>query len=115
MVIRPITPDRAYPRGAPGDMDKVGVRSKDFRVLAGWWAVHGRQGEGSLRMTSKPLSEALEEAFIQSRNMDASLAERLQAFADAVSRLGPHFQAAVDQLVSRLREHERRRERSAAR
>ena len=57
-------------------------------------------------MTSKPLSEALEEAFIQSCNMDASLAERLQAFADAVKRLGPHFQDAVDRLVSRLREHE---------
>ena len=51
-------------------------------------------------MTSKPLSEALEEAFIQSRDMDASLAERLQAFADAVRRLGPHFQDAVDRLVS---------------
>jgi peroxiredoxin len=57
-------------------------------------------------MTSKPLSEALEEAFIQSCDMDASLAERLQAFADAVRRLGPHFQDAVDRLVSRLREHE---------
>jgi peroxiredoxin len=57
-------------------------------------------------MTSKPLAEALEEAFIQSRDMDASLAERLQAFADAVRRLGPHFQAAVDRLVSRLTEHE---------
>jgi hypothetical protein len=57
-------------------------------------------------MTSKPLSEALEEAFIQSCNMDSSLAERLQAFADAVRRLGPHFQDAVDRLVSRLREHE---------
>ena len=34
-------------------------------------------------MTSKPLSQLLEEAFVQSRDMDASLAERLQAFADA--------------------------------
>ena len=57
-------------------------------------------------MSSKPLAEALEEAFIQSRDMDASLAERLQAFADAVRRLGPHFQDAVDRLVSRLTEHE---------
>lgn len=54
-------------------------------------------------MTSKSLAEALEEAFIQSRDMDASLAERLQAFADAVRKLGPHFQDAVDQLVSRLK------------
>ena len=31
-------------------------------------------------------------------------AERLQAFADAVRRLGPHFQEAVDRLVARLKE-----------
>jgi peroxiredoxin len=57
-------------------------------------------------MTSKPLSEALEEAYVQARDMDASLAERLQAFADAVRKLGPHFQDAVDRLVARLKEHE---------
>jgi peroxiredoxin len=56
-------------------------------------------------MTSNQLSEALEEAFFQSRDMDASLAERLQAFADAVRRLGPHFQDAVDRLVVRLKEY----------
>ena len=47
-------------------------------------------------MNSKPLSQLLEEAFVQCRDMDASLAERLQAFAEAVRRLGPHFQVAVD-------------------
>jgi len=52
----------------------------------------------------KSLSEALHEAYIQARDMDASLAERLQAFADAVRRLGPHFQEAVDKLVARLKE-----------
>jgi peroxiredoxin len=57
-------------------------------------------------MTSKPLSQLLEEAFVQSRDMDASLAERLQAFADAVRRLGPQFQVAVDHLVERLRQHD---------
>ncbi len=57
-------------------------------------------------MTTKPLSQALEEAFIHSRDMDASLGERLQAFADAVRRLGPHFQVAVDTFVARLREHD---------
>jgi peroxiredoxin len=36
--------------------------------------------------------------------MDASLAERLQAFADSVRRLGPHFQETVDKLVARLKE-----------
>jgi peroxiredoxin len=57
-------------------------------------------------MTSKSLSEQLDEAFVQCRDMDASLAERLQAFADAVRRLGPHFQEAVDGLVARLRQHD---------
>jgi peroxiredoxin len=57
-------------------------------------------------MTAKPLAVLLEEAFVRSRDMDASLAERLQAFADAVRALGPHFQDAVDHLVMRLREHE---------
>ena len=57
-------------------------------------------------MNSKSLSEQLDEAFVQCRDMDASLAERLQAFADAVRRLGPHFQEAVDGLVDRLRQHE---------
>ena len=35
MVIRPITPDRAYPLGAPGDMDKVGVRLETLGSLQG--------------------------------------------------------------------------------
>jgi len=57
-------------------------------------------------MNSKPLSELLEEAFVQCRDMDASLAERLQAFADAVRELGPIFQSCVDDLVARLRAHD---------
>jgi len=55
-------------------------------------------------MTVKSLSEALHEAYIQARDMDASLGERLQAFAHSVRRLGPHFQEAVDKLVARLKE-----------
>jgi peroxiredoxin len=57
-------------------------------------------------MNSKPLSELLEEAFVKCRDMDASLAERLQAFAEAVRELGPIFQSSVDDLLSRLRAHE---------
>ena len=57
-------------------------------------------------MNSKPLSELLEEAFVRCRDMDASLAERLQAFADAVKSFGPVFQDSVDDLVARLREHD---------
>jgi peroxiredoxin len=55
-------------------------------------------------MTTKSLSDALHEAYLEARDMDASLGERLQAFADAVRRLGPHFQDAVDKLVARLSE-----------
>ena len=57
-------------------------------------------------MNSKPLSELLEEAFVRCRDMDASLAERLQAFAEAVRSFGPVFQSSVDDLVARLREHD---------
>ena len=57
-------------------------------------------------MNSKPLSVLLEEAFVQCRDMDASLAEKLQAFADAVRRLDPNFQESVDKLVARLRKQE---------
>jgi peroxiredoxin len=57
-------------------------------------------------MNSKPLSQLLEEAFVRCRDMDASLAERLQAFADAVRQFGPQFQDAVDILVERLRQHD---------
>ncbi len=44
-------------------------------------------------MNSKPLSELLEEAFVQCRDMDASLAERLQAFAEAVRGSVRNFQS----------------------
>jgi peroxiredoxin len=57
-------------------------------------------------MTAKPLSQQLEDAFIRSRDMDASLADRLQAFADAVRSMGAVFHDSVDQLVARLRAHE---------
>ncbi|MEZ5827516.1 MAG: peroxiredoxin-like family protein [Hyphomicrobiales bacterium] len=57
-------------------------------------------------MTQQTLSEKLEEAFVRSRDMDASLADRLQAFADAVREMGAIFQDSVDQLVARLREFE---------
>jgi len=57
-------------------------------------------------MNTKPLSELLEEAFVRCRDMDASLAERLQAFADAVKSFGPVFQSSVDDLVARLRGHD---------
>jgi peroxiredoxin len=57
-------------------------------------------------MTERPLSELLEEAFVECRDMDASLGDRLQAFAAAVRAMGEDFQVSVDRLVARLREHE---------
>ena len=53
-------------------------------------------------MTSKPLAEALEEAFQHCRDLDASLNERLDLFADSVRALSPAFADAVDRLVVRL-------------
>jgi peroxiredoxin len=55
-------------------------------------------------MTSKPLAEALEEAFQHSRDMDASLSERLESLAQAVRTLSPPFADAVDRLVARLQQ-----------
>jgi peroxiredoxin len=48
------------------------------------------------------IGEILEDAFIRCRDLQAPLADRLQAFADEVRRLGPHFAEAVDALVNRL-------------
>jgi len=53
-------------------------------------------------MTEPKVSDLLEEAFVRCRNLEAPLADRLQAFANEVRCLGPHFQAAVDALVGRL-------------
>ena len=55
-------------------------------------------------MTESKLTDLLEEAFVRCRNLEVPLADRLQAFANEVRGLGPHFQAAVDALVSRLAE-----------
>jgi peroxiredoxin len=55
-------------------------------------------------MTSKPLAEALEEAFQHCRDMDASLSERLNSLAQAVRKLSPPFADAVDRLVTRLQQ-----------
>ena len=46
----------------------------------------------------------LEKSFLRCRDMDVPLADRLQAFANEVQRANPHFQAAIDALVSRLAE-----------
>ena len=56
-------------------------------------------------MTTEPkFIDMLEDVFVRCRNLEAPLADRLQAFANELRRLGPQFQAAVDALVSRLAE-----------
>ena len=47
----------------------------------------------------------MDDVFKECRDMDASLAERLAAFAAAVQSRPPSFAAAVDRLVNRLREN----------
>jgi hypothetical protein len=53
-------------------------------------------------MTEPEISALLEESFIRCRNLEVSLADRLQAFANEVRRLGPHFQAAVLAALRRV-------------
>lgn len=54
-------------------------------------------------MATPTLAEALEDAFLECRDMDAALSERLAKFADTVRKLDPTFQDAVDRLVGRLK------------
>jgi peroxiredoxin len=56
-------------------------------------------------MAEQSLSKILEDAFVRSRDLEVPLADRLQAFANEVRRMGPHFQTAVDNLVERLMEN----------
>jgi peroxiredoxin len=55
-------------------------------------------------MTERAVSHALEEAFLRCRELEAPLADRLQAFTNEVRRLDPDFAATVDALVGRLAE-----------
>src|SRR5262245_21700423 len=54
-------------------------------------------------MTPVPNFKTVAEAFSYCRDMDASLAERLEAFNAATQYLLPDYQDAVDRLVARLK------------
>jgi len=54
----------------------------------------------------QPDFTTVEEAFAYCRDMDASLAERLQLFSDVSRALHPEGQEAVDRMVERLRASE---------
>jgi peroxiredoxin len=53
-----------------------------------------------------PLVEAIRSAFLECRDMDASLGERLDTFAVSLRAISPPFAEAVDRLVERLRKAE---------
>jgi peroxiredoxin len=55
-------------------------------------------------MAERTLSDILEEIFARCRDLEVPLADRLQAFATEVRRMGPQFTVAVDNLVHRLME-----------
>jgi peroxiredoxin len=50
------------------------------------------------------LADAVRDAFLECREMDASLGDRLHAFATSLSRIDPAFAGAVDRLVTRLQQ-----------
>jgi peroxiredoxin len=51
-------------------------------------------------------ADAVRDAFLECREMDASLGDRLIAFAAALRRINPAFADAVDRLVGRLQKAE---------
>src|ERR1700754_3180667 len=55
-------------------------------------------------MRESKLRDMLEDALVRCRNLEVPLADRLQAFANELRRVGPGFATAVDALVSRLAE-----------
>lgn len=50
-------------------------------------------------------AKAVQQAFEQARNLDGSMGERLDAFAEAARRQNPAAAAAVDRLVERLKQN----------
>jgi hypothetical protein len=58
------------------------------------------------RMMTTPAFATVEEAFLYCRDMDASLAERLDVFSLATRYLIPGYQEAVDRMVNRLKAYD---------
>jgi peroxiredoxin len=56
-------------------------------------------------MTVDIAVEDLRQDFVRARDLDGSMAERLDTFADAVRRRYPSSAAIVDRMVHRLKEH----------
>jgi peroxiredoxin len=56
-------------------------------------------------MANAPAAMDLKQAFLQARDFDGSMSERLKIFADAMRRLQPTWVATIDRLVDRLKTH----------
>jgi peroxiredoxin len=56
-------------------------------------------------MANAPAAMDLKQAFLQARDFDGSMSERLNIFADAMRRLQPTWVATIDRLVDRLKTH----------
>jgi peroxiredoxin len=56
-------------------------------------------------MTAQSHATELQRAFQQARDLDGSMSERLDLFAAAVRRHNPSFDAVVERLIARLRQH----------
>ena len=56
-------------------------------------------------MPTEILVKDLTRAFERARELDGSMAERLDVFADATRKLHPATAAIVDRLVARLKQH----------
>jgi peroxiredoxin len=57
-------------------------------------------------MATEILLKDLRQAFEQARELDGSMAERLDVFANATRKLHPSTTAIVDRLVARLKKHD---------
>jgi peroxiredoxin len=51
---------------------------------------------------NRTLTDILDESFARCRDLDAPLADRLQAFAEEARRIAPEFAVAVENLIHRL-------------
>ena len=56
-------------------------------------------------MTTLNAGDEVRQAFQRARDLDGSMSERLNIFADAVRQKNPSSAAIVDRLVNRLRDH----------
>ena len=87
---------------------KLAAMSDCLSVLedhSGGSSSEGQCPRRNLAMIANIGRESLDDAFRRVRDLDVSLREQLRAFAETVRRDRPEFAAAVDRLVTRLRQY----------